>query len=107
MSNIAIMTFERVRKELGKMQMTPEIDVKEVVGDEVFKKKRMLHIRYAQIGCSATCNCVFRPCLNRPLPEITYLQYALSPILRPLFAGVVYGASLICCMIARNGVILK
>ena len=39
MSNVAIMTFERVRKEFGKMQMTPEIDVKEVVGDEVFKKK--------------------------------------------------------------------
>ena len=32
------MTFERIQKELEKMSMPPEIDVKEVVGDEVFLK---------------------------------------------------------------------
>ena len=87
--------------------MKPEINVKQIVGGEIFLNKRMLHIRSAQIGCSAICNGVFRSSLNRPLPEITFLQYALDPILRPLFAGVVYGASLTCCVIVRNGVILK
>ena len=86
---------------------TIEVDVKIVVGNEVFLGKRMLHILYAQIRHSAICNGVFRSSLNRPLPEITFLQYALDPILRPLFAGVVYGASLICCVIVSNGVILK
>ncbi len=69
--------------------------------------KRMLYTRYTQIGYSAICNGVFRSSLNRPLPEITFLQYALASILRPLFAGVVCGESLTCCVIVRNGVILK
>ena len=56
---------------------------------------------------TAICRGVFRSSLNRPLPEITFLQYALASILRPLFAGVVYGASLTCCVIVSNGVILK
>ena len=83
------------------------IDVKEVVWDEVFLKKRMLYILYAQIRHSAICNGVFRSSLNRPLPEITFLQCVTGLILTPLSAGVVCGVSLTCCVIVRNGVILK
>ena len=69
--------------------------------------KRWITLVYVQTGYSAICSDMFRSSLNRPLPEITFLQYALASILRSLSAGVVYGASLICCVIVHNGVILK
>ena len=45
--------------------------------------------------------------LNRPLPEITFPEYALDSIFGPISAGVVYGVLLTCCEAVRNGVILE
>ena len=56
---------------------------------------------------SAICRPLFRLVLSRGLLKITAPQHALEPIFRPLFAGVVYGASLTCCEIVRYDVIRR
>ena len=62
---------------------------------------------YVQNGSSGICKPSFRIILNRGPLKISCSQYALEPIFRPFFAGVVYGASLTCCGIVRNGVIRR
>ena len=69
--------------------------------------KQLNYIVYIQIGHSGICVGTFRTSLNRPLPKITFLQYATESILGPLFAGVVYGVLLMHCNTVRNGVMLK
>ena len=70
-------------------------------------EKEWNELVYIQIELSAICRVMFRLSLNRPLPEITFLQYALEPILDFFFAGVVYGASITYCGIVHNGVIRR
>ena len=45
-SNVATMTFAEVRKELEKLLMTPYIDVKMIVGNEVLLKTNAAHSLY-------------------------------------------------------------
>ena len=48
------------------------------------------------------CRGIFRTVLNGGLLKIRFLRYTLSPILRPFFAGVVYGVSLTWAAIVRQ-----
>ena len=101
--------YRRIWKSIGKL-------FQEIIAFGLFNnfhqkwavwEKGWSKLVYIRIQLSAICMASFRPSLNKPLPEIMFLQYALASILRPLFAGVVCGASLTFCVIVRNGVILK
>ena len=62
---------------------------------------------YLQNGFSTICRLSFRLVLSRGQLKIRILQYTLGPIFGPFFAGVVYGASLTCCMPPPYGVIRR
>ena len=56
---------------------------------------------------SVSCRLSFRIVLSRGLLKITCSQYTLGLIFDSFFAGVVYGASLICCIVVPYGVIRR
>ena len=76
------------------------------VESKVFIKMEGHTLLYTN-GSSDTCRLTFRIVLNKGPLKIRYPQYALKPILGPIFPGVVYGASLTYCVVARYGVIRR